>query len=127
MSQYLIISHNMSKYLRISHNMSQYHYNISQYVKISENISQYVTISHNIAHCVTIFYDHSARLLSDEWAVLQEEVNGVEDVPCRRVDDAEGPGPSKDHQKWHPDSGDLLDRLFCSKTTCLDIKINQAS
>ena len=109
MSQYLIISHNMSKYLRISHNMSQF------------------TISHNIAHCVTIFYDHSARLLSDEWAVLQEEVNGVEDVPCRRVDDAEGPGPSKDHQKWHPDSGDLLDRLFCSKTTCLDIKINQAS
>ena len=38
-------------------------------------------------HSYRIYSSHnmpaSGRLLSDEWAVLQKEVNGVEDVPCR--------------------------------------------
>jgi|Cyp2metagenome_2_1107375.scaffolds.fasta_scaffold331714_2 hypothetical protein len=51
-------------------------------------------------------------LLSNEWAVLQKEVNGVEDVPCSRVDDAEGPGSYENTEniKKRPDSGDWLDK-----------------
>ena len=63
----------------------------------------YVTICHNIAQYVTICQHRLAHLLSDEWAVLQKEVNGVEDVPCRRVDDVEGP---VSYQTWHPDSAE---------------------
>jgi hypothetical protein len=51
-----------------------------------QNMSQYFTILRTVSKYVTIVDHCSARLLSDEWAVLQKEVNGVEDVPCRRVD-----------------------------------------
>ena len=53
----------------------------------------------------------NARLLSDEWAVLQKEVNGVEDVPYSV--DAEA--PDRPDMTW----------LF-PKTTCLDTKIHKA-
>jgi hypothetical protein len=35
-------------------------------------------------------HQRSTGLFSDERAVLQKEVNGVEDVPCKRTDDARG-------------------------------------
>ena len=58
----------------------------SQYVTICHNMSQHVMICHDMSRC----HQHSTGLFSDEWAVLQKEVNGVEDVPCKRTDDARG-------------------------------------
>lgn len=49
-------------------------------------MSQYVTTCHDMSRC----HQRSTGLFSDEWAVLQKEVNGVEDVPCKRTDDARG-------------------------------------
>ena len=57
----------------------------SLYVAICHNMSQHVMICHDMSRC----HQHSTGLFSDEWAVLQKEVNGVEDVPYRV--DAEGP------------------------------------
>ena len=58
----------------------------SLYVAICHNMSQYVMICHDMSRC----HQRSTGLFSDEWAVLQKEVNGVEDVPCKRTDDARG-------------------------------------
>ena len=53
---------------------------------VRRNMSQYVTTCHDMSRC----HQRSTGLFSDEWAVLQKEVNGVEDVPCKRTDDARG-------------------------------------
>ena len=58
----------------------------SLYVAICHNMSQHVMICHDMSRC----HQLSTGLFSDEWAVLQKEVNGVEDVPCKRTDDARG-------------------------------------
>ena len=58
----------------------------SLYVAICHNMSQHVMICHDMSRC----HQRSTGLFSDEWAVLQKEVNGVEDVPCKRTDDARG-------------------------------------
>ena len=58
----------------------------SLYVAICHNMSQHVMICHDMSRC----HQLSTGLFSDEWAVLQKEVNGVEDVPCKRADDARG-------------------------------------
>ena len=55
-------------------------------VTICHNMSQHVMICHDMSRC----HQRSTGLFSDEWAVLQKEVNGVEDVPCKRTDDARG-------------------------------------
>ena len=92
----------------------------SLYVAICHNMSQHVMICHDMSRC----HQRSTGLFSDEWAVLQKEVNGVEDVPCKRTDDARGSWVLQEILV----SGDKLDIiLFPSKKISRDFCIQKIS
>ena len=92
----------------------------SLYVAICHNMSQHVMICHDVSRC----HQRSTGLFSDEWAVLQKEVNGVEDVPCKRTDDARGSWVLQEILV----SGDKLDIiLFPSKKISRDFCIQKIS